>query len=248
MFQGGRFRHRAQNLAAVTRRSRPRHRGCKAPVVLAVQRGQVHAAADERTAAHLDHRQRALDAVENTAQQAGAQFHRKRQPGAKHRRAGLHAGGFFIDLDGDDIAVQADDLAHQVLFAHLDQFQHAHLARPLGADHRSANPRHLPTCSLIAFLPSKDDKPVNAASSAAGPTGFPGCCHNADAHRKFLPSPRCLFPADVPSFSGTLSSVRYFFQYLRLSGISRPWSRLHVCSFGSQLRQASCSRRSAISS
>src|SRR5947207_8371525 len=59
--------------------------------------------------------ERALDAVVDAAEHAGAEFEREGRAGRLHRLAEVQPGGVLVHLDERRLAVEADDLADQLL-------------------------------------------------------------------------------------------------------------------------------------
>ena len=114
MQDGFGFLHRTQNIAASQRRAgstmRVRH---EMPALVARQRG--HRDATRHTIAALlpDSLQRSLHAVEDGAQQARPEFHRKRPAESIRDFARTQTGGVFVKLRQCGIAVTADHFADQ---------------------------------------------------------------------------------------------------------------------------------------
>ncbi len=121
-----RLRHRAQDRTALHRRP-DGNRWRERPFLLAVQRRCFDAPPDERSASVFQDGQGALDAVEDALQQARPQLDGEGHAGAINGSAGTQPCGLFVDLDGEDVALQSDDFADQVFLTDLDDFEHAHI-------------------------------------------------------------------------------------------------------------------------
>src|SRR5512143_2033428 len=124
MFNELRFRHRPDDIPATHLRTR-RQRWRELPTFTAVERCSRAAAMDEVAHLRRERLQRALDAVEDRAEEAGPQLDRERRARGIERRARLEAGGVFVDLHGGAVLDQADDLAHEALTPHPEQLRHA---------------------------------------------------------------------------------------------------------------------------
>ena len=109
------------------------------PLLLPAQRGDLDTAGDIGARLLHDLLQRALDAVVNILDQAGAQLHRQGGAGGDHLGAGAQAGRLLIDLDGGGVPVHVQDLADQTLLAHADHVGHIRVLHPGGDDQRAGN-------------------------------------------------------------------------------------------------------------
>ena len=124
VLHNGAFLHRAQhrtclNLIALD------DLGLEAPLLFAVQAGDLNAAADTLAALIPNDRQRALNAIKDGLDQARSQLHGKRSAGGFHRLPGAKARSLLIDLNGGAVAAQLDDLAHEAVTAHAHHVIHS---------------------------------------------------------------------------------------------------------------------------
>jgi len=71
-----------------------------------------------------DRPQGSLDAIEDAAHDPGAQFHGQRLAGLVDGVSDTHARSVLVHLDGGHVALQTDDLAHQLVVSHADQLVH----------------------------------------------------------------------------------------------------------------------------
>ena len=86
-----------------------------------------------------DFLQRALDAVVNIFDDAGAELDAQRRAGSFHLSAGAQAGGLLIDLNGGPVAGHRKDFTDQPLIAHADGVLHIRIAHAVGDDQRAGN-------------------------------------------------------------------------------------------------------------
>ena len=95
------------------------------PRVFQVERGYVDAPWDEAVAAHVrDGLQRALDPVEDVTHDPRPELHGQRLPRARHRVPHGEPRGFLVALDGRGLALQADDLADELVAADSNELVH----------------------------------------------------------------------------------------------------------------------------
>ena len=114
--------------------------GVKIPFLIPVQGGNLHTAG-QVVPFDLPHDdlQRALDAVVDVLDQAGAQLHRKGGAGSDHIGARAQARGLLIDLDRGGAAGHGEDLADQTLLAHTDHVGHVGLLHAGGHHQRAGD-------------------------------------------------------------------------------------------------------------
>ena len=93
------------------------HQRLKLPELIPVKGRHLDAPGDAGAGDGPDRLQRALNAVINRFNHAGAQFHGKGCAGGLHHVPGADAGGFFINLNGGLVAAHLQDLADQLLGA-----------------------------------------------------------------------------------------------------------------------------------
>ncbi len=127
---------RAYHVAAGDVLAGLRH-GIKVPDARAVERGDLHAAgyALAGQVAYLG--QRALYAVVDVLQHAGAELHAQRQAGGLHLGAGAEAGGLLVDLDGRAVARHVQYFAYKPLATHADDVRHVGVGKSLCDDQRA---------------------------------------------------------------------------------------------------------------
>ena len=103
------------------------------PAHVAGEAGDVHALGHVDVAGVLkDMLQGPLDAVEDGAHDAGAQLHGQRLLLAQHGVAHRQPRRVLVHLDGRRVALQLDDLAHQLRVAHAHQLVHGGAAHAVG--------------------------------------------------------------------------------------------------------------------
>ena len=103
------------------------------PLLRAGDGVHLHAAGQVVGAGLLDDLlQRALDAVVDVLDDAGAQLYAQGRAGGDHRRAGSKAGGLLIDLDGGPVAGHVQDLTDQALLAYADHVGHVGVGQTVG--------------------------------------------------------------------------------------------------------------------
>ena len=81
--------------------------------------------------------QRALDAVIDVLDHAGAQLHAHGGAGGHHLGARAQAGGLLVDLDGGGVAVHGEDLTDETLGTHAHHVGHIGV-RHAGGHHQGA--------------------------------------------------------------------------------------------------------------
>ena len=101
------------------------------PQLLLIQGGDVDAPGDEGAGLLLNDVQGTGDAVEDIAQQAGAQLDGHGRAGGGDGLTGGQTGGVLVDLHGGHAAAHAYDLANQTLITHV---HHIHHGQTLAAD------------------------------------------------------------------------------------------------------------------
>ena len=138
LLHNGGFLHGTDDVAGHHRVARF-HRGDKVPLGFTVQRGYFHTALQIVAHRLHDRFQRALNTVENAADQTGSQFHAQRRVGGFHRFAGSQPGGFFIYLNGRAVTVHFDDLADQTMLADAHNIKHIGVAHSFGDDQRPSH-------------------------------------------------------------------------------------------------------------
>ncbi len=113
--------------------------GLKGHLRCGVQRVGVDAGLQEGAGEVGQGGERALDAVEDAAQQPGGEHGRERGAGALHLHARPQAARVLVDLDGGHVAGQLDDLPDEALGADPDQLEGAGRGQPLGLHDGSAD-------------------------------------------------------------------------------------------------------------
>ena len=131
--------HRADDVAPYYLGARLHH-GLEIPLLLPVQGGHLHTSGEVISLHRLhDDLQRALDAVVDVLDQAGAQFHGQGGAGGDHLRPGTQAGGLLIDLDGGGVPIHGQHFSDQALLAHPDHVGHVGLLEPGGHHQRAGD-------------------------------------------------------------------------------------------------------------
>jgi len=92
---------------------------------------------DETPALFPDSVERALHAVVNGAEEAGAELYGEGVAAVFHRLTEAESLSLLVDLDGDLVPVDADDLADQPRGADADQVVHGRGVEPAGDDGRT---------------------------------------------------------------------------------------------------------------
>ena len=137
MHDHGGLLHGAQHIAGNQSIAGLGH-GHKMPLGRTVQTGNLYAAGQKVAARGFhDLEQRALNAVVNALDQAGAQLNAHGHTGGFHRCARAKAAGFFVYLDRGLIAVDLDDLTDQVFVRNTHHIKHIGIAHTVG-DHQRA--------------------------------------------------------------------------------------------------------------
>jgi hypothetical protein len=88
--------------------------GLERPAALAVQGARLDATTHEVAAAGAQRLERALDAVEDRAEEPRSELDVEGHPRAFHGCAGRKAGGVLVHLDRRDPARQLDHLSHDL--------------------------------------------------------------------------------------------------------------------------------------
>ena len=120
------------------------------PLGSLVQRRLMRTALDEAAHVLLDGGQRALDAVIDVAQDAGAEGHGQRAARALDRLACFQTAGLLIDLDGGFPVVHADDLADKACLADIDHLHHFQISLALDGDNGAVDAVN---CVFHSFAP-----------------------------------------------------------------------------------------------
>ena len=107
------------------------------PGQVALQCRHFHAALQAIARNFHDVIQRTLNAVVNTANQAGPQLDAHGGAGALHRFTGPQARRLLIDLNRGLIAVHLDDLTDQAVTADAHHVEHVCVAHAFGDDQRA---------------------------------------------------------------------------------------------------------------
>ena len=127
--------------------------GCvEFPDALLIDRGRLDAARDELAVVTGDHVQRALDAVVNLLDEAGAELDRELRARAGHFLARADAAGLFVDLNRHAVAFDADGLPEQARVADLDHLVHDRVVQALRLHQWARNPRDDPSHFLLLPL------------------------------------------------------------------------------------------------
>ena len=101
-----------------------RHAGREVPELFSRQRLDVDASSDEIAGCLADFVQRALNTVEDAVEHSGPKFHGQRQVRGNHVLADRQTVGVFVNLHEADVAVQANDLADELLFTDANNVVH----------------------------------------------------------------------------------------------------------------------------
>eukprot|EP00760_Papus_ankaliazontas_P029145 PhM_4_TR4148/c1_g1_i1/m.22013 len=111
------------------------HAGVELPLLVHVEGGDGDALRDEHGLRHLHNDvQRALDTVEDLAHDAGAKLERERLARAVHGIAHGEAARLLVDLDRRRVGLETDDLADELVVAHLHELVHGGAGHLLGDD------------------------------------------------------------------------------------------------------------------
>ena len=144
--------------------------GDERPLPSPVERVDDDAARDEVPLRVPDLVQRALDAVVDTAEHAGAEFEREGRAGRLHRLAEVQPGGVLVHLDERRLAVEADDLADQLLFADADDVVHPRAGQAPRDDRRAGDAGDFPSRSCHVSVLSRARGSTQSATSASRQT------------------------------------------------------------------------------
>ena len=166
------------------------------PFLLQVQRGNVHAPAQERPGLFLDDLQGAGDAVEDMAQQAGTQQDGHGSALARHALAGAQPAGVLVDLHGGSAAVHAHHLADEGFVSHVDHIHHGKAAAAGDGDDRAVDPVDHIGGIHCAFPPSGESSSDREMpnSSAKWPESSPAALSKEESTRR----PSCSDSATSP--------------------------------------------------
>ena len=147
-----RFLHRTEHVAAdevVTNLGN----GGEVPLLLAVERGNLLATRQKVAAGLLTNDlQRALNAIVNIFNQAGAKFHGERRAGRYDLRPRAEAGGLFIHLNGGGVAAHRQNLADEVLLTHANHIRHVRFRKSRCHDQRPGDLNDLSHKAVAPFL------------------------------------------------------------------------------------------------
>ena len=111
--------------------------GREGPLLFTRQGRGLHAAGDVWPLQAHDLLERALDAVIDVADEAGAELHGQRRAGAHDLRAGAEPARLLIDLDGGAASRHIQNLSDQPLFADADDVGHVGRFQSIGHDQRA---------------------------------------------------------------------------------------------------------------
>ena len=92
---------------------------------------------------------RALNPVENRADEPRPQLHAQGNTGGRHRLSRAQAGGFLVNLYRSAVAVHLDDLPDQALLADPHHVEHIGLPHALGNNQRAGHLGDCPRCHPV---------------------------------------------------------------------------------------------------